>query len=95
MRCEHHGFHTITSSYDRETRILTYFRLCEECGARLAEVDRLAYEPKFDPAGAPGVASNARSPAVAEAGQVERWAASRAIASLPQNPEVFSAGGGA
>ena len=47
MRCRHKGFHTITSSYDRGTRTLTYFRHCDGCGARLGEVTRLAYEPRF------------------------------------------------
>jgi hypothetical protein len=51
MRCKHQGFHSITSSYDRRTRTLIYFRRCDECGARLAEVERLAYEPRFDPRG--------------------------------------------
>jgi hypothetical protein len=51
MSCEHEGFHTITSSYDRGRRMLTYFRVCDECGARLAEVGRLSYEPRFRPDG--------------------------------------------
>lgn len=51
MHCEHEGFHTITSSYQPRTRILTYLRRCEECGADLAEVARIVYEPRFEPGG--------------------------------------------
>jgi hypothetical protein len=51
MQCRHHGFHSTTSSYDRGMKVLTYFRCCDECGARLTEVSRLEYEPRFDPAG--------------------------------------------
>ena len=47
VKCRHQGFHTITSSYDRETRVITYFRRCDECGALLSEFGRLAYEPRF------------------------------------------------
>ena len=36
---------------DREKRILTWFRRCQECGARLSDVSRLAYEPRFVPDG--------------------------------------------
>jgi hypothetical protein len=31
--------------------MLTYFRVCDECGAQLAEVRRLSYEPRFHPEG--------------------------------------------
>jgi hypothetical protein len=47
MQCGHRGFHTISSSYDRKTRVLTFFRRCDDCGARVAEAGRLAYEPRF------------------------------------------------
>jgi hypothetical protein len=49
--CKHQGFHTISSSYDRETMIMTCFRRCDRCGARLGDVSRLVYEPRFDPNG--------------------------------------------
>ncbi len=64
MECEHQGFHTITSSYDRGTKILTCFRQCDECGARLAEVTRIVYEPRFDPRGYDRFLSSADPPAV-------------------------------
>ena len=51
MKCGHQGFHTFTSSYDRGTKILIYFSCCDDCGARLTEVSRLVYEPRFDPHG--------------------------------------------
>lgn len=51
MSCTHQGLHTITSSYDREMRILTYYAICDLCGRRLGDVSRLAYEPRFDPDG--------------------------------------------
>jgi hypothetical protein len=47
MQCAHQGFHTISSSYDRATRVLAFFRRCDDCGARVAEVGRFAYEPRF------------------------------------------------
>ena len=51
MKCRHQGLHTFTSSYDRGAKILTYFSCCDDCGARLAEVSRVVYEPRFDPHG--------------------------------------------
>ena len=51
MECTHRGFHTISSSYDRAARILTYFRRCESCGSRLGDVAQLDYQPQFDPYG--------------------------------------------
>jgi hypothetical protein len=47
MQCGHRGFHTISSSYDLGTRVLTFFRRCDDCGARLTEVGQLEYEPRF------------------------------------------------
>jgi hypothetical protein len=45
--CKHQGFYTISSSYDRETKVLTFFSRCDECGAWLTEVAQLPYEPRF------------------------------------------------
>lgn len=71
MKCEHQGFHTFTLSYDRGSRILTCFRLCDDCGARLNEVSRIAYEPRFDPGGHNRFLPIADQAAV-EATQIER-----------------------
>jgi hypothetical protein len=49
VSCTHQGLHTITSSYDRERRVLTYYRLCERCGQRLGDVSRLDYMPRYEP----------------------------------------------
>jgi hypothetical protein len=51
MSCLHQGFHTITSSYDHAAKMLVHFRVCDQCGQRLGDVSRLAYEPRFDPGG--------------------------------------------
>ena len=51
MDCEHDGFHSFSSEYDREQGILRYFRSCEDCGTRLAEVHREEYRPAYDPNG--------------------------------------------
>jgi hypothetical protein len=48
MDCKHQEFHTITSQYDRKKGVLVYFRSCESCGARLGEVHRLVYRPRFE-----------------------------------------------
>jgi hypothetical protein len=37
----------MSSSYDRETKVLTFFSRCDECGTRLTEVGQLTYEPRF------------------------------------------------
>jgi hypothetical protein len=71
VQCKHHGFHSITSSYDRKTRTLTFFRRCNDCGARLTDVERLAYEPRFDPTGTDRSPPD-RSPPVGEASPVQR-----------------------
>jgi hypothetical protein len=63
MACTHQGFHTTSSSYDHGARILTYFRRCEECGARLTDISRLDYEPRFDPHGNDPFLPGADSPA--------------------------------
>ena len=49
MSCTHQGLHTITSSYDRERWVLTYYRLCERCGQRLGDVSRIDYMPRYEP----------------------------------------------
>ena len=49
MACSHHGFHRITSRYDREAGVLIYIRVCERCGVALNEVRRIRYQPQFQP----------------------------------------------
>jgi hypothetical protein len=51
MSCTHQGLHEITSSYDRELRVLTHYAVCDLCGRRLGDVSRLPYEPRFEPSG--------------------------------------------
>jgi hypothetical protein len=59
MRCGHHGFHSICSSYDRRRGVLLFFWTCEGCGKRLGEASRAEYRPRFDPHGHDGVAAPA------------------------------------
>jgi len=51
MTCPHDGFHGIRSRYDQRRGVLVYFWTCERCGARLGEVRRQEYRPRFDPNG--------------------------------------------
>lgn len=60
MSCTHQGLHTITSSYDRDRRVLTYYRLCDRCGQRLGDVSRIDYFPRFEPDGGAPVPEMAR-----------------------------------
>ena len=48
MNCPHHGFHAITTQYDRERRVLRYVWTCEGCGSQLDELSRREYAPRFD-----------------------------------------------
>ena len=64
VRCKYYGFHSITSSYDRKTRTLIFFRRCNDCGARSTDVRRLVYEPRFDPGGTERFPPIARPPVV-------------------------------
>jgi hypothetical protein len=48
MDCEHKGFHSITSRYDRGSGVLVFVSVCERCGKQLREVSRLAYRPRFE-----------------------------------------------
>jgi len=45
--CRHQDFYTISSSYDRETKVLTFFLRCDKCGLRLTEVAQRTYESRF------------------------------------------------
>jgi hypothetical protein len=46
--CAHHGFHEITTQYDRERRVLRYVWTCESCGTQLTELYQREYAPRFD-----------------------------------------------
>jgi hypothetical protein len=50
MPCRHTGFHSIITRYDRDAGTLVYLRVCERCGAAVAEVGRVSYTPHFEPA---------------------------------------------
>ena len=47
--CNHSGYHTPTSRYDRYRRELRFILICDECGAGLDEVTKVPYEPQFAP----------------------------------------------
>jgi hypothetical protein len=49
--CLHDGFHDIRSSYDRQSRVLSFVLTCERCGAELGELWRQLYSPHYDPNG--------------------------------------------
>ena len=51
MACTHDGFHEIHTSYDHRRGLLVFFWSCERCGARLRELHREEYRPRFDPRG--------------------------------------------
>jgi hypothetical protein len=51
MGCTHDGFHEIHTSYDPRRGLLLFFWSCERCGARLRELHREEYRPRFDPRG--------------------------------------------
>jgi len=51
MDCNHDGYHTIWSEYEREQGVITYVGRCDECGARLREFERVEYRPDPNPHG--------------------------------------------
>lgn len=51
MTCQHSGFHSTSSSYDRARKRLVYFARCDRCGARLKDLYTVEYRPNFDPRG--------------------------------------------
>jgi hypothetical protein len=63
MDCAHDGFYTIRSEYDRRRRMLVYFWTCDGCDARLDEVRRDPYEPRYDPHGNDGFTPRQAQPA--------------------------------
>jgi hypothetical protein len=49
VACSHDTYRSITTSYDRERRLLVYFWTCDKCGAYLQELRRRKYEPRYEP----------------------------------------------
>lgn len=47
--CAHTGFHAIRSEYDRDSGVLVFRWICEDCGRRLSEAHRMSYTPRFNP----------------------------------------------
>ena len=48
MSCNHDGFHSIQTAYNRRRGVLVYFWTCERCGTRLGEATRVTYRPAYD-----------------------------------------------
>jgi len=51
MDCDHDGYHSISSEYEREEGVLRYVDRCDECGERLGEIARVDYRPNPNPRG--------------------------------------------
>jgi hypothetical protein len=51
MHCDHDGYHSIDTAYDRSSGELVFYWTCECCGLRLGEARREEYRPAFDPSG--------------------------------------------
>jgi hypothetical protein len=47
--CNHLGYHTPTSRYDRYRKELRFILVCDQCGAILDEVTKVTYAPQFSP----------------------------------------------
>lgn len=43
--CEHNGYHSATSRYDRQAGMLCFLLVCDSCGAEVQEVTHIAYRP--------------------------------------------------
>jgi hypothetical protein len=46
--CQHDGFHSATSRYDRRAGVLRFMVVCDGCGAEVHEVAHIRYRPRFD-----------------------------------------------
>jgi hypothetical protein len=44
--CEHLGFHTPVSRYDRHEELLRFVAVCDDCGAWLRELFSQSYLPQ-------------------------------------------------
>jgi hypothetical protein len=47
--CDHNGYYTPASRYDRYRRELRFVLVCDDCEAVLDELTRLSYTPVFNP----------------------------------------------
>ena len=47
--CNHSGYYTPTTRYDRYRRELRFFLVCDGCGTSVDEVTKVPYEPQFAP----------------------------------------------
>jgi hypothetical protein len=49
VQCAHDGYRGISTTYDRHAGVLVFHWACDQCGARLDEVSREPYRPRFLP----------------------------------------------
>jgi hypothetical protein len=45
--CQHQGFHTPTTRYDRGAALLRFVCVCDDCGQMVRELHSLPYRPSF------------------------------------------------
>jgi hypothetical protein len=43
--CQHLGFHSLESRYDRDTEILCFVVVCDDCGMTIRELFSQPYRP--------------------------------------------------
>ena len=49
--CEHAGYFSGTTRYDRRRKVMRYVVTCDGCGAEMREIESESYQPQFDPRG--------------------------------------------
>ena len=49
--CEHAGYFTGTTRYDRRKKVMRYVVTCDGCGDVMREIESEPYRPQFDPRG--------------------------------------------
>lgn len=45
IACTHRGFHSGSSAYNRESEVLRFLMVCDDCGLEVREVERQQYRP--------------------------------------------------
>ena len=45
-RCEHSGYYSGVGFYSRESRMLRYVLVCDDCGEEIKEISALEYSPR-------------------------------------------------